>query len=150
MLPMFLSANRCDGIDLLATKGFLCKIDVVASIIVWAPSMLIKITTSQELGLLIRAARKEQKLRMDDVAGIANVGPVFVREVERGKETVPLGRVLKLLAELGIELQADVAESVLPEFEYLLRVGVKPLTPRRRKAGSKALDAATSPDEDKS
>ena len=33
----------------------------------------------------------------------AGVGPVFVREVERGKETVQLGRVLKLLSELGIE-----------------------------------------------
>lgn len=93
--------------------------------------MLIDITSPQNLGLLIRATRKKQKIRMDDVAGSAGVGPVFVREVERGKETVQLGRVMKLLAELGIELKADVPEDVVPAFEALKLVGVKPLTPRR-------------------
>ena len=96
--------------------------------------MLIKITSPQALGLLIRATRKSQKIRMDDVAGSAGVGPVFVREVERGKETVQLGRVMKLLAELGIELKADVPEAVLPAYESLQRVGVKPLKPRRAPA----------------
>jgi len=46
--------------------------------------------------LLMRATRKQQKVRIDDVAGSAGVGPVFVREVERGKETVQLGRVLQV------------------------------------------------------
>lgn len=68
---------------------------------------------------------------MDDIAGSAGVGPVFVREVERGKDTVQLGRVMKLLAELGIELKADVSQDVIPAFTHLKLVGVKPLTPRR-------------------
>ena len=93
--------------------------------------MLVNITTAQDLGLLIRATRKSQKVRMDDVAGSAGVGPVFVREVERGKETVQLGRVMRLLAELGIELRADVPEHVIPAFVSLKREGVKPLKPRR-------------------
>lgn len=99
--------------------------------------MLIDITSPQQLGLLIRATRKTQKVRMDDIAGSAGVGPVFVRDVERGKETVQLGRVMKLLAELGIELRADVSEEVIPAFTHLKLVGVKPLAPRRPARSSK-------------
>jgi len=71
---------------------------------------------------------------MDDLAGSSGVGPVFVREVERGKETVQLGRVLNLLAELGIELRADVPDNVLPLFDRLRQTGLKPLKPRHYKA----------------
>jgi transcriptional regulator with XRE-family HTH domain len=95
--------------------------------------MQVTIQSPKTLGLLIRATRKTQHVRMDDLAGSAGVGPVFVREVERGKETVQLGRVLKLLAELGIEIRADVPDNVLPAFELLHQAGVKPLIPRRHK-----------------
>jgi len=97
--------------------------------------MLIPIATPQALGLLIRATRKHDQLRMDDLAGAAGVGPVFLREVERGKTTVQMGRVMQLLAELGIELKADVPDEIAPEFAALTLAGVKPLTPRKpRKA----------------
>lgn len=95
--------------------------------------MQVMIQSPKTLGLLIRATRKTQRVRMDDLAGSAGVGPVFVREVERGKETVQLGRVLNLLAELGIELRADIPDNVLPAFERLRQAGVKPLKPRRPK-----------------
>ena len=111
--------------------------------------MLVDITSVQSLGLLIRASRKSQKVRMDDLAGTAGVGPVFVREVERGKETVQLGRVLQLLTELGIQLKADVACEVVAEFARLKLVGVKPLK-RRRPPGPSRLNelsnSATTPD----
>lgn len=93
--------------------------------------MLLDLSSPQSLGLLIRAARKNQKLRMDDLAGSAGVGPVFVRDVERGKETVQLGRVFKLLGELGIQLKADVPEEVAPLFVALRVAGVKPLERRK-------------------
>jgi hypothetical protein len=51
--------------------------------------------------------------------------------MERGKPTVQLGRVMRLLAELGIELKAEVADAVMPEFRRLESVGVKTLPPRR-------------------
>jgi y4mF family transcriptional regulator len=97
-------------------------------------AMIIPISTSQELGLLLRATRKQQDLRMDDLAGSAGVGPVFVREVERGKPTVQLGKVMQLLAELGVVLHADVPADVGPVFEALKKSGVKPLKPRRSAA----------------
>jgi transcriptional regulator with XRE-family HTH domain len=99
--------------------------------------MLIDITSVIELGLLIRAARKSQKVRLDDVAGTAGVGPVFVREVEHGKETAQIGRVMKVLAELGIELKADVPEDVIAALAALRTTGMKPL--KSRKLRSKAV-----------
>jgi transcriptional regulator with XRE-family HTH domain len=112
----------------LTNSSAAVKIDANASIGV---AMLVPILSPQQLGLLIRATRRTQKLRMDDIAGIAGVGHVFVREVERGKPTVQLGRVMRLLAELGIELKAEVADAVMPEFRRLESVGVKPPIPRR-------------------
>lgn len=106
-------------------------------------AMKLTIKTPAELGLLIRAARKQQKVRMDDVAGSAGVGPVFVREVERGKSTVQLGRVLRLLEELGIELHADVSDAVRPAYERLKAQGLKPLSPRR--SPSTRTDSASTP-----
>jgi y4mF family transcriptional regulator len=69
------------------------------------------ITAPAQLGEIIRKARKAQRLRQDDLAGTAGVSHVFVMDVERGKPTVQLGKVLNLLRELGIHLFADVPES---------------------------------------
>lgn len=99
--------------------------------------MLVTITSTSALGLLIQAVRKTQKLRMDDVAGSAGVGHVFVREVERGKETAQIGRVMSLLDELGIVLKVDVPESAIPMYESLQASGSKPLIPRRDASATK-------------
>ena len=71
--------------------------------------MRVPIANTRELGLLIRAARKAGKVRMDD---LPSAGPVFVRHVERGKETAQIGRVIRLLDELGIRLVADVPDNI--------------------------------------
>lgn len=99
--------------------------------------MLIPITTVAELGMLVRAARHTQGLRLDDAAGSAGVGPVFAGEFERGKESVQLGLVLKLLDEVGLQLKVDIPDKALPELQALQAKGLRPLTPRRsNKAGS--------------
>ena len=66
--------------------------------------MKVRITTPSDLGFIVRATRKAQGLRLDDLAAFAGVGPVFAGDVEYGKETVQLGRVLKLLKQLGLEV----------------------------------------------
>ena len=100
--------------------------------------MKIPIKSVADLGLLARATRRGNHLRLDDVAGSANLGPVFVGDVEHGKETVQFGRVLRLLDELGIELIADVPQAALGEIEKLKAKGVKPRTPR---AGKKSAES---------
>lgn len=92
--------------------------------------MQIPIHSVADLGIAIRAVRKEQGLRLDDTAGSAGVGHVFLREVERGKETVQLGRVLQVLDELGIHLSIDIPGDALARFEALRKKGLKPLPGR--------------------
>ena len=100
--------------------------------------MLIPITTVADLGLLLRATRKTQGVRLDDAAGSAGVGVVFAGEVERGKDSVQLGLVLKLLDEAGLQLKVDFPENVLPMLRQLQEKGVRPLPLRRAKKGAQA------------
>lgn len=106
--------------------------------------MLVTITSANTLGLLIRAVRKTQNLRMDDVAGSAGVGHVFVREVERGKETAQIGKVMQLLDELGIVLKVDVPDNAIPAYESLQTSGTKPLIRRRAASAGKHSSSITS------
>lgn len=93
--------------------------------------MLVPIPSPQELGLVLRATRKAQGLRLDDLAGSASVGHVFAREAEHGKETLQLGKVLALLAELGIRLQADMPDAAIEELLRLRQTGLRPLKRQR-------------------
>ncbi|RXZ36812.1 transcriptional regulator [Oxalobacteraceae bacterium CAVE-383] len=95
--------------------------------------MKIPIGSTAELGLLIRATRHAHNLRLDDVAGSANVGAVFVGDVEHGKETVQIGRVFRLLDELGLKVIIDIPQSALPELEKLKKTGLKPRALRNKK-----------------
>jgi y4mF family transcriptional regulator len=58
-----------------------------------------------EIGRTIREERKAQGLRQDELAAASGVGLRFLVELERGKETVQLGKVLAVLAALGCELE---------------------------------------------
>jgi len=81
--------------------------------------MRVYISTPAELGLLIRAARKARRLRLDDAAAFAGVGPVFAGDVERGKPTVQLGRVLLLLEQLGLKMVIDAPDATEPVLALL-------------------------------
>ncbi len=69
------------------------------------------IKTVSEIGLVLRGVRKSQSLRQDDLAAIAGVGAIFAGDVERGKESVHLGKVLSLLDEAGIKVTLEFADS---------------------------------------
>jgi transcriptional regulator with XRE-family HTH domain len=62
------------------------------------------------LGAAIRAARRLSRVRIDDLSATAGVSKQFTQDVEHGKPTVQFGRVLKLLAELGIPLELDIPD----------------------------------------
>lgn len=74
----------------------------------------VPVSTPEELGAVLRLVRKAQGVRADDLASSAGVGPVFVLDVEHGKPTVQLGKVLGLLKEAGIEVLLELPESVVP------------------------------------
>lgn len=60
-----------------------------------------------ELGSLIRGERLRQKLTQTDLAGISGVGITFISQLENGKETAEMGRVIRVLTMLGIDLYAE-------------------------------------------
>lgn len=73
----------------------------------------------EDLGLVIRAVRKSAGIRLDDLASTVKVSKQFTSDVERGKPTVQMGRVMRLLEELGVPLSVDIPESVLPVLQRL-------------------------------
>jgi len=107
--------------------------------------MLAPIRTVSDLGLVLRAVRKSQGVRLDDVAGSAGVGHVFVRDVEHGKETVQMGRVLKLLAEIGIALSIEVPADALPQWEKLKSSGLRPLKARASAGAALKIKSSDAP-----
>lgn len=60
-----------------------------------------------ELGSLIREERLRQKLTQTDLVGISGVGITFISQLENGKETAEMGRVIRVLTMLGIDLYAE-------------------------------------------
>ena len=66
-----------------------------------------RITTMQGLGSLIREERRRQGLTQAELAGISGVGVTFVSQLENGKETAEMGRAMRVLAMLGIDLYAE-------------------------------------------
>jgi y4mF family transcriptional regulator len=77
--------------------------------------------STEELGLVIRAVRKSSQVRQDDLAAMVGVSRQFTVDVEKGKPTVQLARVLRLLKELGIELSVDIPSAASKELERLAR-----------------------------
>ncbi|KFX28516.1 helix-turn-helix domain-containing protein [Ralstonia solanacearum] len=64
-----------------------------------------------EIGAVIRAARKAQKLRQDDAAGSVGVSESFMVKVERGAETVQWGKLFQILDGLGARVTIDIPEA---------------------------------------
>ena len=62
------------------------------------------IRSSIELGAIIRDHRKRLALTQLDVAGLGNTGNRFIVDVENGKPTVQLQKVLDLMHLLGLEV----------------------------------------------
>lgn len=57
-----------------------------------------------EIGVIVRTARKSQKLRQDQLAGAAGVGVRFVVDLEAGKPTAQIGKALLILEALGCKV----------------------------------------------
>lgn len=59
----------------------------------------------RKLGLLVKATRKEQNLTQEQLAATTGVGLRFIRELEQGKESCHIGKVIMVMAMLGLDLQ---------------------------------------------
>lgn len=64
-----------------------------------------KIRTFEDIAVKIRNERKKQNLTQTELAGLCNVGLRFIVDLEKAKETCQIGKVLKVLDVLGINLE---------------------------------------------
>ncbi len=62
------------------------------------------VQSAEELGRLARAHRKQRRLTLETVSGLGNLSTRFLSEFERGKQTAEIGKVLKTLRTLGLEV----------------------------------------------
>jgi HTH-type transcriptional regulator / antitoxin HipB len=60
--------------------------------------------TVEQIGTLIRATRKGLGVTQRELALTSGTGLRFVVDLERGKETCEIGKVLTILQTLGIKL----------------------------------------------
>jgi len=98
--------------------------------------MKLPIQSAADIGRIIRASRKAQGLRLDDVAGGAQLSPVFVGDAERGKDTAQIGKVLHLMHELGVRISVEIPDSFQPHLDKLTAQGIPPA--KKRPTGSRS------------
>ncbi|MCY4031381.1 MAG: type II toxin-antitoxin system Y4mF family antitoxin [Hyphomicrobiales bacterium] len=60
----------------------------------------------KKLGAMVRRARKEQGLTQEQLAATTGVGLRFIRELEQGKESCHIGKALRVVSMLGIDVVA--------------------------------------------
>ncbi len=61
--------------------------------------------TSKQLAKTVIFHRKKSKLTQKQLADLAGVGKTVVFDIEKGKETIQLNTLLKLLSVLNIKLE---------------------------------------------
>ena len=69
---------------------------------------------SRKLGQVVRRERKAQKLRQAELAAAAGVGIRCIVDLEAGKPTLQLEKVLHVLATLGCDVAVTPPEGISP------------------------------------
>ena len=72
--------------------------------------MIIK--SAQDIGKLVKEARKKQNFTQVQLAQLSNVGTRFLSDLENGKPTCEIDKVIKVLANLGIKLEVSMANVI--------------------------------------
>lgn len=62
------------------------------------------ISTCESMGKTIRDLRRSQGLTQAQLAGLSNTGVRFISDLENGKETCHMGKILHVLDTLGVEI----------------------------------------------
>lgn len=61
--------------------------------------------TTQSIGDFVKKTRKDMRIKQKDLALASGTGLRFIIELEQGKPTCQLGKVLTVLKTLGITVQ---------------------------------------------
>lgn len=63
--------------------------------------------TVKDIGNLVKETRKKQNFTQIELAQLSNVGTRFLSDLENGKPTCEIEKVLKVLSNLGIKLEVN-------------------------------------------
>ncbi|OQA84725.1 MAG: Helix-turn-helix domain protein [Lentisphaerae bacterium ADurb.Bin242] len=63
-----------------------------------------ELQSCKEIGMLIRKLRKRQGITQAQLAGLAHTGIRFIGDLENGKETCHVGKMLRVLFALGVDI----------------------------------------------
>ncbi|CAN5325884.1 hypothetical protein BH09PSE5_BH09PSE5_06430 [soil metagenome] len=74
--------------------------------------MKLPLAAVDDAGIAIRALRKHNRIRTDDFALTANGSKQLMTDLENGKPTVQMRRVLKLMKSMGIRVTIELPDSV--------------------------------------
>jgi len=66
-----------------------------------------EVSSVAELGEMLRSKRKSLGMTQERAAGLSGVGIRFLSELERGKPTAEIGKVLQVVRRLGLELRIE-------------------------------------------
>ena len=65
------------------------------------------IKNPEQLGETVRERRKQLKVTQKELAMTCGTGLRFIVDIERGKPTCQIGKILKILQALGLDLRID-------------------------------------------
>ena len=65
---------------------------------------MVVIYETTDIGTLVRRKRIEQGLTQSQLAGISGKGTRFISELENGKHTMQIGKVIDILHVLGLDI----------------------------------------------
>jgi HTH-type transcriptional regulator/antitoxin HipB len=75
----------------------------------------IRLESAEPISWLVRRARKKRSWTQNHLAAKANVGVRFIIDLESGKESVRLDKLLAVLGTIGIELHISQPTTSAPE-----------------------------------
>ena len=65
-----------------------------------------KLKSAEDTGALVREARRAQGISQEQLAGVAGTGVRLISDLENGKSTVQIEKVIKVIEALGLGLYA--------------------------------------------
>lgn len=79
--------------------------------------MLVPLTSVRDAGVAIRTMRKRAGIRIDDFALLAGVSKQFMTDLENGKPTVQMGKVIGLLNRMAIGVSLDLSDDAVDRYK---------------------------------
>ena len=96
----------CESVDYYRTVRKLHKeLDYYRSVLY--SFLMSRITDVKELGTLVRDRRKEKGLTQSDLAMYCNTGIRFISDLENGKPTMQISKVLTILSMLALNVYVE-------------------------------------------